>query len=1437
MLTMRNIFVVLLFFLPACMWCQTELKYRNLTTEDGLPSNYIINMVQDPQGYIWMATANGLCRHDGYSFDVLKHEKEGNNALLLNDRIRELHQNKNGLLFIRLQGERYSCYDTRRRRFVDFTTRGDNARNYCDCYFTPDGDTWLWYTYTGCLEVKYRDGKIEANEYSERNGKLASNNVRTVFGDSHHRVWICTAAGLYVKESGKEMRRVNERPMTASVAEVADRVYFVTQDQHLVHVDRQGRLHDDVSAYVSLADGDMIRGLAALGKKLMMLTNATTYLFDTQSGTLEKSSVQLPGGKVYTDNLGNTYICDQTVKVCYISKEEQKPHTFSILAPAMLNKRGVPPYKLVTDHDGNVWVSTIGNGLWLYDPATRQLTHYKPEAGDVSPVRTDYLYGVLCDKSGNVWVSQENMGLSLITAMPRGVRRLFATRHDTPHYSNFFRCLRQTSDGRIWAGDFMKGSYQLDRRAASLNRINIGVDDDLLSVCIDGDGHTWVGTRHDGVGVDGRFYRNSPDDDSSIARGKVFDIMCDSRHRVWITVNTGALCLALPQSDGSYRFRRFLTEDPFLSTLTVMHQTRRGIIFVGCANGLVAFNPDRLAADPKAFHYYNSKNSSLGYYEIRDIFEDRQGCVWLASVGGGLYRIADTADISQLQFEQFTSDHGLADNTVNSIIADKHGDLWMGTDNGLSRLQLASMQFTNYYLSADPLGEVYSENSSCLLADGTLVFATNNGIVCFNPDDARLGGGSTGTLAVTNLLVNGMPFYDDSDDADNVISLSHRQNTLTFRFSDMRFDFPHRTEYEYQLDGFDRRWSLPTRQNEAVYKDLHPGEYTFRVRISGGKEQKEATVRVVISQPWWNTWWAWLFYLVVVGSVAWYILRLLKVTYSMRNRIRMDREISDFKQRFFMDVSHEFRTPLTLIQGSMERMRKAGELPSALKQPVSNMARSTDRLLRLINQLLEFHKLQNGKFMLKLQETDVIKMLRDITLSFNDMAQNRQMSLQFIPFAQRFITYVDRGYVDKIMYNLLSNAFKYTPRKGSVVVRVRHLEQQRLLAIVVEDTGVGVPKEKQGQLFTRFMQTNMSADSIGIGLNFTEQLVLAHHGSIEYHDNPVGGSIFTVMLPATQEVYQPEDYLNMVDSLDEVGDAETMAATATAYKELQVEPLNNRRVLVVEDDEDVREYVSAEQGRYFYVVKAQDGVEAMEILRSSAVDLVVSDIKMPQMDGLELLKQVRADDNLFDVPFILLTAISTVEKQLQGMRYGADAYIPKPFSPSMLVTRSVALLKQHERLKQAYSRTSDKLTSDDRRQEGSDKFNASDKLQAESDKCDNSHPSEPLITAERDRKFREIVDMKIQSNLSNPDFLVDDLAHATGYGRSQFYSKMVEITGKTPKEYIRDIRMARAAELLREGGAVSISEVAYQVGFSDPLYFSRCFKQHFGMTPSKYQKG
>ncbi|MBO5627372.1 MAG: response regulator [Prevotella sp.] len=1429
-----------------------ELKHRELDTTNGLPSNYIISMVQDPLGFVWLATDNGLCRYDGYFVETFRHSEQGNNALLLSNKLRELHQNPhNGLLFIRLQGEYFSCYDTHRRRFIDYNGSLPNDRNYSSCHVTRTGDSWLWYKGkgAGCLEVKYQDGEVKATEYSRENGSLKSNNIRFIHEDSHGNIWIATDKALYAKTSNSigGLKTVIEKYISY-MAELDGKIYLTSTDGHIYTVGPNLTTERLKTNAKSLSP----TGLIPYQGQLLVVTPQKTFRVNPTTGEISSFHIEMGGQAVFTDDSGNYYMNDLKGRLHYFDLRRNAIYHFDVLETNLINKPDTHPISVTTDANGYIWIITKGNGFFIYDPTASQLQHFSPREKGVSPIETDYIQAIMNDRSGNIWISQENMGISILSTMPRGITRLFVDDGLTPNYSNFFRMVRQTADGRLWAGNFTGDAYQVNvnpptpitQHPSPFIPFDIGLNDDFLAVCKDREGHLWTGTRNMGISVDGHHYHYDPNDTLSLAPGKVFDILCDSRGRVWVAVNTGALCLALPQADGTYKFRRLLTENSFMRTMTVLLQTSLGHIVVGCANGLIVFHPDSVApqggtVNPHAYHYYHKGNSTLGYYETRDVFEHHD-TLWLASSGGGLYYIP-TKDLCQpaksqtMQFHQITTEQGLADNTANTVIADRQGNLWIGMNRGLTRIDRKTQALTTYYLSAHKLGEVYSENSACLLPDGQLLFGTKHGLIVFHPDSLspqKYQHPSPNTQAhITSLSVNGLPYDLETSTGGQFlpVRLSHHENSLIIRFSDLSYEFPYKAEYEYMLRGFDTNWSPATRENEAIYKDLKPGRYTFRVRLATNPEHV-SEMQVTILQPWWLTWWARILYLLAAGAIIWYIARLLLATYRLRNRIRINRQINQFKQQFFMNVSHEFRTPLTIIQGSMERMRRAADLPASLKQPMSNMQRSTDRLLRLVNQLLEVDKLENGKLSLRLQETDVVQFVRQIVEGFTDVAENKRINLQFLPFSRQHTLPLDHGMMDKILYNLISNALKYTPSRGEVTVRLKQKDRQ--IMISVEDTGPGVPREKQAELFTRFTTPNRAASSLGIGLHLTRQLVEAHHGEIRYEDNPGGGSIFTLTLPDTDSIYTPEDFLPTSEAQATNTQRPTPKTYHPAYKELPPIPLNQRRVLIVEDDEDVMTYLKSELSAYFLLELASDGQEALQRLHqqeAEPIDLIVSDIRMPRMDGMTLLKKVRADDNLFDIPFILLTAISSVEKQVQGLRFGADDYLPKPFSPTVLVARCLSLIQQRDKLRTAYTQKGEHEAS-------------SSKLQVNSprviSKQPESSPSDPatILTSERDRNFLKIVEAKIGANLSNPEFVVDDLARVTGYSRTQFYSKMSELTGYSPKEYIRRQRMNRAAELLHQGEMITVAEVAYQCGFSDPLYFSRCFKQYYGMSPSRYQK-
>lgn len=467
-------------------------------------------------------------------------------------------------------------------------------------------------------------------------------------------------------------------------------------------------------------------------------------------------------------------------------------------------------------------------------------------------------------------------------------------------------------------------------------------------------------------------------------------------------------------------------------------------------------------------------------------------------------------------------------------------------------------------------------------------------------------------------------------------------------------------------------------------------------------------------------------------------------------------------------------------------------------------------MLRLINQLLEFRKMQNNKLALSLEETDVIAFLYEIFLSFKDVAESKNMDFQFLPSTDSYKMFIDKGNVDKVTYNLLSNAFKYTPSNGQILFSVNVEEENKVLIIRVEDTGVGIPKEKRGELFKRFMQSSFSGSSVGVGLHLSHELVNVHKGTLEYDEREGGGSVFTVSLPLDAGVYEEKDFLVPNELLNEEQEAQHLKDVLVENKleselHTSVAPLNERKILIIEDDNDIREFLKAEVGKYFEVVAESDGISGLERARVYDADLIICDVLMPGMNGFEVTRRLKEDFNTSHIPIILLTALDSSEKRLEGVENGADAYITKPFSPKYLITRVYKLIEQREKLREKFSN-------------------------------DPTMVRPALCSSNKDQKFADDLQSMVEKHMHNPEFSVDELMSKMGLGRTIFYRKVHGVTGYSPNKYIRVIRLKKAAELLQEG-KYSVSEVCYKVGMNDPFYFSQCFKQQFGISPSVYQKG
>lgn len=676
-------------------------------------------------------------------------------------------------------------------------------------------------------------------------------------------------------------------------------------------------------------------------------------------------------------------------------------------------------------------------------------------------------------------------------------------------------------------------------------------------------------------------------------------------------------------------------------------------------------------------------------------------------------------------------------------------------------------------------------------------------------------------------LSMGMPYTEQ-------LNLEHYQNSFTIHFSNYSFTPQGQVKYRYILENYDHDWCPATSLNFASYKNLEPGKYFLRVVASdnmGGWSKDEARLTILVSPPLWKTWWAFLIYVILIGMGLFIVLRILRNFNRLQNCIQVERQLTDYKLVFFTNISHEFRTPLTLIQIANEKLNRMTNLPVELVSPLRTMNRGTQRMSRLINQILEFRRMQNGKLSLSLEETEVVSFVKEITDSFTDLAEQKSIHFRYTSAMDSFLLFLDRSNVDKVLYNLLSNAFKYTPSNGSVECIVFVNPDQHRLVIQVKDNGVGIPEDKQKDLFKRFMHTNFSSDSLGIGLHLTHELVQTHHGTIRYENNPGGGSVFTVSLPTEKSEYEEQDFLiNTPISLQQV--VSDSAGNATSQESTQHDvqgdsqpglhnkkkeptdaesltyqaPLNKQKVLVIDDDPDVRRLVADELNIYFEIEEAEDGTTGLEKAKSIMPDLIVCDVMMPGLNGFDMTRKLKADFSISHIPVILLTALGTEDKQLQGIESGADAYIAKPFSMKYLVARVMHLIEQRNRLREKFSK-----------------------------EPGDARPT-TLCTTNRDKEFAKQFTAIIEANLTDGNISVDDLAVRMKMSRTSFYNKVRGITGYSPVEYLRIVRLKKAAEYFLSEANPNVQEVCYLVGFNDPFYFSKCFKALFGVSPSVYRK-
>lgn len=1349
-----------------------EVKAKRVTIQEGLPSNVVSDMQQDQKGFLWFSTHNGLARYDGNVVTTyLDNDSTGVSALIGRTK-KALEDVTYKKLWVYSSSERLTCLnmvDGKEEKYYQEVEK----LHFTNWKLVCDGMFWLWGAKDGAMLVDYRSGSFLTRRFAQ--AEIGSSRVPLIDSLDKDNVVLCTTDKVFLYSEGrlfciaKGMRMSRTRPFHHKM--------LMVSEKGDVYVLRQGKLQR--FSHVAYVDGEVATGDLLMGNRWILFTNRRSFSIDVRTGEVAECEGEwlIPNGRVLTDNKGRKWIYNKTGVLRLVRQDKLVP---LILFPQQTtNYIDYERFHIVEDNHGLIWISTYGKGLFVFNQDLTQSQHFVADKLGESPIASNYLLGIIADRHDGVWVSSEYGGVSHIQVMDKGVERIYPNGEGNMDFSNVVRMVKKMNDGTVMVGTRAGSLYHY---SADMNQVlgKSHFDSNVYGIVQMPNGETWIGTRGKGIyGAKGLDFKDR----------NVFCMASDAKHRMWIGTFGKGLSLVYPRKDG-YGVKTFFVDSVGLNEVRCMVIDKHGVLWCGTSGGLIRIPVDEFVKDASRYKTY------VRDYEIRDVIVDRQGRLWLSASGDGLVQVEPGDGETEPKFYVFNTSNGLVNNLVQSVVDTPDGNLWISTQQGVTAWNARKKSFENYMFSRNPMGNVYNENSAVCLDDGRVVLGGNYGLTIIQP--SRLSHVS----GLTDVVFTSYPYSDE-------ITLTYEQRSLNIHFSTLDYSDVRNVKYTYRLEGFDQAWSQPSSTPWAAYQKLPAGKYLLHVKActSDGTWGKESTLVIRIKPPFYLTYWAIMIYVLLVLGVIILVVKFVHDKNVLRNRIRLEQELTRYKLVFFTNIAHEFRTPLTLMQGSLEkekRIMKANRWQTELEKTIRVMDKSVQRMLRLIDQLLEFRKMQAGKLKLSLQETDAVMFVKAICRMFDDAAESKEIAYSFESSEPAHAMFLDQQMIDKVVFNLLSNAFKYTPAKGTISVSLSFTD---VLTIRVADTGVGIPHEKRAQLFSRFMQSSYTSESFGIGLHLTHELVRTHHGEITYQENEGGGSVFVVTIPLQKDCYEASDFL--------VKNSPILKADLTKERDGQEEkttdavpsapsaPLNRRTILLIEDDNDVREFLLSELESCFDLKVASDGKAGIAMAKELDVDLIVSDVMMPGMNGFELTKRLKNSFETSHIPIILLTALSTDENVLEGTESGADAYITKPFSPQLLMARILQLLNQREILRQKFGKVPQEIRS-------------------------------AMLRNEQDSLFVKRLDSIVYSRLGEQDLSVDKVAGLLHLGRTIFYKKVRGTTGYTPNEYIRVIRLRKAAELLKEGEK-NVSEVAYAVGFDNPYYFSKCFKEQFGMPPSQYR--
>ncbi len=1368
----RVIVLVIILFLPFYALPQAaSINFRHIKSENGLSNSTIETILQDDRGFMWFGTRDGLNRYDGSQMIIYRNSLT-DSSTISDNYITSLYEDKQHYLWAG-------------------TLNGLNK-------FNPKLNRFIR------LKHKPTDQKT-----------ISSNHITSIYGDTKGRIWIGTSGGginVYHPEKNNFKRIACRKSNNLSAQEL------------------------------------------------------TIYTF-------------------FEDSRGNLWAGTETGLYIYNNGSDD----FSGITPqpATAGKQAI--HSIAEDKNGALLLGMDDNGLIVFNPSFRTFQQYLHKAADATSISSNLVRSVYINRKGETWIGSVNGGLDKFDIVT-GTFYNYQYQPDNPNSlsQRTVSVLYEDRQGNLWIGTHRGGinlytpgseKFNLYRQKPYKNSLSYN---DVKTFCEDRLGNIWVGTDGGGLNLFNRklnsftHYKNDPFNQSSLGSNEVIDLKEDSDGNLWIATWGGGLCLYNRSANNFIRYRSNTVSNGSITSdyIQCIFEDKDGQLLIGTyygglhlfdkknktftpvrksktgktsiyGNNIISLSQDKegntwIGTDDGGLNKLNAVTAEFEHYfheedkkpDIRVLFTDSKGNVWTGQAGLYLY------DKSSNRFSVFTDADGLSSLFIKGIVEDNNGRLWISTSNGLKQLDLKTKTVRTYN-TGDGLQDMEFEANACIKTrDGQIYFGGVNGFNSFYPADIAVNA-FIPPVFVTDLQVqnktimggNNQLLEQDISYTDK-LKLSHKEATFSFGFAALNYTASENNRFMYKLESWDKDWVKAGSEQRASYTNVSPGTYTFSIKASnndGVWNEKGYSIKVIITPPFWATWWFRLLAAVALFGAIFYIYRIRRKIQLQRYEEEKKEEIHQMQLQFFTNISHEFRTPLSLITGPVEKLLKedAGSKNNHVYQVIQ---RNANRLLQLINELMDFRKAESGVLKLQVMPGSIPLFIDEIAEEFSELAIQKNISFSVSGNTTFHEVWFDRQVLEKIIINLLSNSFKYTQDYGQVQLQVldsletflpqfenelvlkHNSSSEQFIYFRIADNGTGISKESIPHLFERYYRVSDTHLGSGIGLAFIKTLTQLHKGNIYVSSEYNKGTEIIIGIPAGKISYgKKEQWMKNNESPVRL-ESLLPQAIVKAIVETDTQILAGKEsghakeylVLIADDNAELRLFLKESLEQQYKIIEAADGKEAVEKTMEFFPDLIISDIMMPVMDGIDYCRLIKTTLETAHIPFILLTAKDGLESRIEGTETGADYYFSKPLSIDLLQLTMRNILTQKEKLKEHYRK-------------------------------DQHAEVKELAHSTRDKQFMEDLLVIIETNLSKPEMDIDFVCTAVGMSRTKLYNKIKSITGQPIGDFIRTIRLRKAAALMTMG-ELSLTDIMYSVGIQTQSYFSKAFKQEFGKTPTQYIK-